>query len=218
MRKYLSIFICSFVPLWLSGCVVYSTGEESVSGGSFYINPYKFPGSVNMVALFELDNKSSHQGISEDVTKELYHNMQQNALFGTNLIAKNNPKWGSYRLDSYSNYTIEEYNKVLSGVNCDAVLIGVITEYQPYPYMHIGLRLKLIDLRDGQLLWAYENSWNSTDRNTKQRMKDFYRRSNGSGRSELQEEILSISSKNFIKFISSETTETLQEPLITYNN
>ena len=75
--------------------------------------------------------------------------------------------------------------------------------------MLIGLRLRMLDLRDGQLLWALEQVWDSADKTTEYRIKDYFRSQKSSGYAPLQERLASVSSLEFIKFISYEVAETL---------
>jgi hypothetical protein len=83
------------------------------------------------------------------------------------------------------------------------------TEFRPYPHMTIGLRLKLIDLRDGQLLWAIEQVWDSADKTTEYRIRDYFRSQKRSGYAPLHEQLAAVSPIEFIKFVSYEVAETL---------
>ena len=94
-------------------------------------------------------------------------------------------------------------------LKCDALLIGTITEFRPYPHMIIGLRLKLLDLRDGELLWALEQVWDSADKTTEYRIRDYFRSQKRSGFAPLHEQLATVSSLEFIKFVSYEVAETL---------
>jgi len=75
--------------------------------------------------------------------------------------------------------------------------------------MIIGLRLRLIDLRDGQLLWALEQIWDSADKTTEYRIRDYFRSQKRSGYAPLKEQLAVVSSLEFIKFVSFEVAETL---------
>jgi hypothetical protein len=113
-------------------------------------------------------------------------------------------------LDLKKAYTLEELSAMRKSLNCDAVLIGTVTGYQPFPHLSIGLRLKLIDLYDGQLLWAIEQIWDTADKTTKNRIKEHYSRNNALGSAALQEKIGIVSSLKFVKFVTYETAETLK--------
>jgi hypothetical protein len=94
-------------------------------------------------------------------------------------------------------------------LNCNAVIVGSVTTYQPYPQMIIGLRLKLVDLTDGQLLWAIEQIWDTTDKTMEKRVKDYYQDQIHSGFGPLREQLVLVSSLNFIKFVAYEVAQTM---------
>ncbi|MEK7995484.1 MAG: hypothetical protein AAB403_16915, partial [Planctomycetota bacterium] len=87
--------------------------------------------------------------------------------------------------------------------------LGTITEFRPYPHMGVGLRLKLLDLRDGQLLWALEQVWDSADKSTEKRIKDYYKSEKRPAFAPLHEQLAMVSPLEFIKFVSFEVAETL---------
>ena len=45
----------------------------------------------------------------------------------------------------------------------DAVLFVDITAYSPYPPLALGLRAKLIDLKTGEIIWAFDNLFSAAD-------------------------------------------------------
>ena len=95
------------------------------------------------------------------------------------------------------------------GLNCNALLAGTVTSYQPYPHLSIGLRLKLIDLADGQLLWAFEQIWDTTDKTTEKRIKEYFQTQIISGITPLHEQLVVVSSLKFVKFVAYEVAKTM---------
>ena len=91
----------------------------------------------------------------------------------------------------------------------DAVLIGTVTSYTPYPHMAMGLQLKLIDLRDGQLAWAFEQVWDTADKNTEQQIKKYFERELRQGFSPLGEQLAMLSPINFVRFVTYDVAEAL---------
>ena len=95
-------------------------------------------------------------------------------------------------------------------LGCNAVLIGTVTKYQPYPHMTMGLRLMIVDLTDGRLLWAIEQVWDCADKTTESRIRRYLRYQKRSGQtSALQEQLVSVSPTGFIKFVCYEVAATL---------
>lgn len=202
----LKILFCSAVLL--SGCITYYSGSAP-SADHYYINPNKSLSTVGRVVIVGLDNNSSYPEISGDVTEKLYQALQKKQIFGLTVVRQDEPLWRSLQVDLDSKYTLDQIIAIHETLKCDALLLGTITEFRPYPHMIIGLRLRMLDLRDGQLLWALEQVWDSADKTTEYRIKEYFRSQKRSGYAPLQERLASVSSLEFIKFVSYEVAETL---------
>ncbi len=192
----------------------------------YYLNPDKDLSTISGAALAKLDNDSDFPQISADVTEALFQALQKKQVFGIFAVRQNDSVWQSLQLDSGSGwepsqtqndmfgrrvtYTLEQLHAIHETLKCDAVLIGTVTAFKPYPHMTIGLRLKLVDLRDGQLLWALEQIWDTTDKTTEDRIKKYYSHHIFSSSAALQEKLGTISPLKFIKFVVYEVAETLQ--------
>lgn len=194
----------------LSGCSIYKAAVPAAD--YYYLNPYKDLSAVGRAAIVELDNNSSYPLISADVTKSLFQALQKKQIFGLTVVRQDALAWRSLQLDlySYSTYSLEQLSAIRKTLKCDAILVGTITEYQPYPHMAISLRLKLVDLRDGQLLWGIEQIWDSSDKTTEYRIKKYFQSQMRSGFAPLQEQLVAVSPLEFIKFVAYEVAETLQ--------
>ncbi len=196
------------LALLLSGCgILYRTPVPAAE--YYYLNPNKSLTTIGRVAIVELDNDSSYPKISADVTEKLYQALQKKQIFGLTVVHQNDPSWRSLQLDLDSKYTLDQLAATRETLKCNAVLLGTITEFRPYPHMTIGLRLRLIDLRDGQLLWALEQIWDSADKTTEYRIRDYFRSQKRSGYAPLKEQLAVVSSLEFIKYVSFEVAETL---------
>ena len=198
-----------FLPaVLLSGCITYYSGFAPAAD-YYYINPNKSLSTVGRVVIVELNNNSNYPEISSDVTEKLYQALQKKQIFGLTVVRQDDSLWRSLQLDLESRYTLEQIVTLRETLKCDAVLLGTITEFRPYPHMIIGLELKLLDLRDGDLLWALQQVWDSADKTTEYRIKDYFHAHKRSGYAPLQEQLASVSSLEFIKFVSYEVAETL---------
>jgi len=192
----------------LSGCITYYS-DSAPAADYFYLNPNKSLSTIGRVAIIELDNNSTYPDISNDVIEKLYQALQKKQIFGLTVVRQSDSSWRSLQLDLSSQYNLDQISAIHETLKCDAILIGTITEFRPYPHMIIGLRLKILDLRDGQLLWALEQVWDCADKTTEYRIKDYFRSQKRSGYEPLQEQLASVSSLEFIKFVSYEVAETL---------
>jgi hypothetical protein len=196
-----------FVPLLFAGCQFYSAPAPLAD--HYFLNPDKDMYAVGRVAVIELNNDSSYPQISVDATEALFHALQKKQVFGLTLIRQDDPAWRSLQLDLDSTYTLEQLAEIKDTLDCDAILTGTITEYQPYPHMTIGLRLKLLDINDGMLLWGLEQIWDSADKTTEYRIRDYFQYQVRSGYEPLREQLVAVSSLRFIKFVAYEVAETI---------
>lgn len=176
----------------------------------YYLNPDKQLRSLGRVAFIELGNNSSYPQISADMTETLFLTLQKKQLFGLTVINQENPAWRSLQLDLDSPYSLEQLSAMRETLKCDAVLTGKITQYEPYPHMAIGLRIKLLDLSNGQLLWALEQVWDSSDKTTENKIRRYFQSQMRSGFSPLGEQLAIVSSLEFIRFVAYEVAETFR--------
>jgi hypothetical protein len=204
--KTASLLLLAVLP---SGCQFYRATVPVPQ--YYYLNPDKDLSTVGRVAIVELDNNSSYPTICADVTEALFQGLQKKQLFSLTIVRQNDPSWRSLQLNANSTYTPEQLRTIQKTLKCDGVLVGTVTQYQPYPHMAIGLRLKLIDLKDGQLLWALEQIWDAADKTTEHRIKNYFRTQTRSGLAPLREQLAAISSLKFIKFVAYEVGQTLQQ-------
>jgi len=206
MNRIKTVFL--LLPILLSGCGFNAAYKPAAN--YYYLNPNKDLSDIGRATLVELANNSAFPQISADVTEALYQALQKKQVFGLTVIRQSDSDWRKLQLDMNSAYTLEQLAAMRKTLNCDAVLIGTVTGFEPFPYLTIGLRLKLIDLADGQLLWALEQIWDTTDKTTQDRIKNYYRHHILPGFETLQEKLGTVSSLRFVKFVAFETAKTLQ--------
>ncbi|OQA02499.1 MAG: hypothetical protein BWY69_01052 [Planctomycetes bacterium ADurb.Bin401] len=132
-------------------------------------------------------------------------------MFGLTAIRQDDPAWRNLQLRSTDAFSLERLSAIHNNLKADAILRGSVTRYEPYPHLILGLRLELIDLKDGQLLWALEQIWDADDKKTQQRVKDFYDKSIIPFSDGLEKNLGVVSSLKFFKFVAYETAETLQQ-------
>jgi len=202
--------ILLLLSIFLPGCRVLCK-DAVPTAGHYYLNPDKDLSSVGKVALLELDNNSSYPQMAPDVTEALFQALQKRQIFSVTIVRRNDAARRSLQLNSSCPYTFQQLSDIRRTFKCNAVLAGTITEFQPYPHMVIGLRLKLVDLKDGQLLWALEQVWDTADKTTEYRTKDYFRRQVRSDSTPLREHLTAVSPIKFIKFVAHDVSETLRD-------
>ncbi len=210
--------ILLLLPVLFSACQLYTVTPPLPD--FYYQNPDKDLSSVGRTALVELNNYSAYPQISTDVTEALFQALQKKQRFGLAVVDRSEPAWRSLQteLDSSAQiqsmqvpptYTLDELIAIRKTLKCDAVLVGTITQFRPHPHMAVGLRLKLVDLRDGQLLWALEQIWDTSDKTTEHRIKSYFQYQIRSGYAPLREQLAVVSPLEFMKFVAYEVAETL---------
>jgi hypothetical protein len=125
------------------------------------------------------------------------------------LLRQTDVAWRNLEIQPGSAYTLEQLLAARKILGVDAALVGTVTSYTPYPHMAMGLQLKLIDLRNGQVVWAVEQIWDTADKATEARIKKYFEQQLRSGFSPLGEQLAVLSSINFIRFVTYDATEAL---------
>jgi hypothetical protein len=179
----------------------------SASSGQYYSRANL--STIKTICLVELHNNTTYPQISSDVTDSLYQTLQKKQLFSLSLLRQTDTTWRNLEIRPGSAYTLEQLLAARKMLGVDAILVGTVTSYTPYPHMAMGLQLKLIDLRDGQVVWAVEQIWDAADKTTEERIKKYFEQQLRSGFSPLGGQLASLSSINFIRFVTYDATEAL---------
>ncbi len=203
----LIVWVVLTVLLLFCGCE--QPDLPKAMANSYYINPHKNLNAIGRVALVELDNNSAYPSISTDVTDALFVAMQKQQIFGLTIIHQDNPDWRGLQENLDSLQALKGLLAMRDTLKCNALLVGTITQYQPYPRMALGLRLKLLDLTDGQLLWGLEQVWDCADGSIQKRITDYFKSEQRSGFAPVQEQLVTISALQFGKFVTFEVAQTL---------
>lgn len=201
-----SKWLILLLPIILSGCGESNKNETSAY---YFLSTTKNLSDIGRVAFIELANDSAYPKIAADTTDSLYAAVQKKQIFGMTLVRQNDPRWQSLQLDKFSSYSYEQLSQIHKTVKADAILRGTITRYEPYPHLIIGLRLELIDLSNGQLLWALEQIWDAADKSTQDRIRDYYKTAILPMNDSLETGLGVVSSLKFINFVSYETAKTM---------
>lgn len=195
------------IVIILSGC---STNQVyRTSTNYYYHNPNRNIKTIGKVAVIELNNNSSYPQVSTDITEILFQALQKKQVFSLTIAHREYPSWRSLELESDATYTPDQMQSIRETLKCYGILTGTITEFRPYPHMVIGLRLKLLDLRDGSLLWALEEVWDIDDKTTGYRIQKYYQSQKRMDSALSQEHLATMSPLEFINFVCYEAAKTI---------
>lgn len=206
-RSHVPIIAPVLAAVLLAGC----GANQARRNVGHYLDPTGGFLTVNRVVLLPLANNTDFPGVEESMTAEVLQAIQTRRLFHVQVAPPTRETGDRWCPVANQPLTLKELAEMRRTFGCDAVLVGGVTAFQPYPHMQAGLCLRLIDLRDGSLLWAVDHAWDTSDRQTQQRIEAYYRRCVESGDSPLQRRIALVSSRAFQRFVARETAETLPE-------
>lgn len=196
--------------IWLAGFLTGCASDKTITLNYCYLNPDKNLCALGRVALIELNNDTTYPQASSDITDALFQAIQKRQVFGLTAVRRNETLYQTLQISPNSAMTLEILSNAQKTLDCSAILVGTVTEYQPYPNLIICLRLKIIDLRDGQLVWALEQIWDGSDKTTRALIKEYYKsqaRINSAG---LAEKLVNVSPLEFMKFVGYEVAKTLR--------
>jgi hypothetical protein len=207
MDRRISLIMTLAIVVILPSCTPNQAFEPAAN--YYYHNPNKDLTTIGRVAVVELNNDSGYPEMSSEITEALFQALQKQQVFSLTIIRQHDSSWRNLQLEAESTYTLDQMQSIRKVLKCNGVLFGTITEFRPYPHMVIGLRLKLLDLRDGSLLWALEQIWDIDDKKTEHRIRKYYQSQKRMDSVSLKDHLVSVSPLEFIKFVCYEAAKTL---------
>ncbi len=129
---------------------------------------------LKRVVLIELDPRASSPEVARDLSESVYMALQGSQSFSVDMVTRSSPLHASLPVCRGPRFTLEELGAMRSALRCDAVMVGSVTGFQPYPDAWIAAQLWLIDLRTGKVLWGVDHAWRTTDGATMERMKQYF--------------------------------------------
>ncbi len=206
--KSLRIGLVSLLGI-LGGChSFYPLSSSPESPNTFYMNENIDITSIGRVTLLEMEDVHNDLSIATYMTDSLFLAIQKKQLVGIDIIRRDEPEWKIVHVRQNQAYTLDQLSVIHKTVHNNAILTGQITRFEPYPHLAIGLKLKMIDLRTSEMIWAFEQIWDSNDQTTKQKIRRYFERQQGVDADSIDEQLVARSSRQFIDFISHEVAET----------
>ena len=165
---------------------------------------------LDSVALVELNHEGPPEGLSRDMTAALAKSIGSRKLFYTKVVRREDPALETTALDAGPK-SVQELAEIRRAVGCNAVLLGSITHFEQYPRMQIGLFLQLFDLREGRIVWALEHTWDTTDRTTEERIREYFNEKMTDEYDPLEWRLAMLSPRVFEKYVAHEVAQTLSQ-------
>jgi hypothetical protein len=169
-------------------------------------------GQIHRVAFVGLTGQDAWPGVAEDTTVALAQAIAARRLFRLEVVPADDPRCRALALDGASAFTMQGLRDMQVAFQCDAVLVGQIRDFRPHPRTQLGLYLRLIDVKNGRLVWGIDHAWDSTDKHTEESIKRFFADNMRSGYEPMNWQLAIISPKFFEKFVAFEVADTLPAP------
>jgi hypothetical protein len=176
---------------------------------NYYLESPRSLKRIRRVVFVELDHDGRYPHMARDMSRDLLKAIQARKLFHLRLMSSGEPLCRDLGLDEPRRFTMEDLGAIRDALHCDAVLVGRMLRFSPYPHTQMGLYLSLLDLRRGRMVWGVDHTWDGTDKATEQRIYAFFARQNRSGYGPLDGELGLVSPRHFRKFVAAEAAGTL---------
>jgi TolB-like protein len=150
--------------------------------------------------------------VTDVMTKALHEALLDKKLFAIEVVDRTSELYRDLKLDQPRRYTIADIQAIRKTLDCDAVLIGKVRDFQQMPRMQLGLYLSLVDVNEGRVVWGVDHHWDTTDRAVQRRVKAFFESKMRTGYGPSHYELGLWSPRTFAKFIAFETAATLTPP------
>lgn len=192
----------------VTGCTKPQTPAEAIG---YYLRPDGTQ-NINRVVFVEFARDNENPRIADEATNAMLQAIQNKKLFHIEVIKRTNPACQDLNLNKSQAYTLEELAAMSKTLKCDAILLGRVDRFQPYPRMMIGLYMQLLDLKQGNLVWAVDHVWDTTDKQTEERIKKYFGEVIKDRYEPIDWELAIMSPRAFLKYVAYEAAATLVPP------
>lgn len=165
---------------------------------------------IGRVAMVELSYDGHHPGLQRGVTDALVTAIRDKSLFHLEVVRSDDPRLEQLPAGLHRRSSYQDLAAVRKTLGCDALLIGSIQRFEPYPRMQVGLLLRLLDLKNGRLVWGLEHTWDTSDQATELRIREFFRSRMRRDYDPLDWRLALVSPRAFHKYVACEVAGTLE--------
>jgi len=171
-------------------------------------------GAMNLrrVVFIGLEGPPADSKVGAETTEALFHAIQARGLFHVDVVPPDHEALAGLDVNRPGGLRLRDLSALRKALDCNALLVGSITLFRPYPRMHMGLYLRLLDLRRGRLLWGVDHVWEASERSTADRIRHFYRRVMNEGSDTVESDLAGFSPRAFVKFIAWEVAQSMTTP------
>lgn len=164
--------------------------------------------SVSRVVFVELSEDIGYPRQAQSMTDEICKALNSKD-FHVDKIRLSDPRCRDLPLKQIDAFSIQQLQQMREDLRCEAVLFGRVTQFQPYPKLQTAVYLKLLNLRDGKLIWAMDAVWDTTEKETERRVKYFFENKMRSGYGPDRARLALMSPRMFQKYVAWEVARTI---------
>ena len=207
--KKVAEILVALAAVMAAGC---SKPEVRPPPVAYYIDAQALQGGDRRVLFVPLANETNCPTASTGMAAALFESIQGRRQFQlTSEVPAMGPD-GSPLFDSGHMMSMKDLAEIRRQTHCDAILLGAVTSFSPYPSLKIGLYLRLVDLRDSRVLWSIDHVWDSTDKATQGRIECYFHEKRGDKYDPIRWRLATVSPAALQQFVAYEVAETLPCP------
>ena len=196
-----------------AGCV--NKRESSWPAGpavACYLDHDMLPGRVQSAAIVPLTNDTTYPAVADGMTSALHAALLGRQIFNVAVVPPGDASAEAAGADPRRALTLKDLARMRQALGSDAALIGAVSHFQPYPRMQIAVNVRMVDLRDGRIIWAVNHVWDTTDKATQQRIEKYFHRLRGEDYAPIDWKLAAVSPATFEQFVAWEMATTLPGP------
>ena len=199
------LIISLFIAANLAGCI---KDQNAVATLRFYRSDVSIS-KVTKVVMVELNENLGYPDIAKKMTRTIAAKLSERGKFHIHILDYSHPDLRDLNLKKRTSYSIRELATIRKALKCDAILFGRIHSYTPYPRHLVGVQLRLVDLAEGQVVWAIDDVWDSTNKSISKRIDNYYFDEKANSFAPVKSEYACMSSNAFHDFIAHEISRTM---------
>jgi hypothetical protein len=164
---------------------------------------------VSRVVFIQLADENTYPDVATEMTDSLFRAMQARCAFHMDIVKRADPDCQGLLLAGREKYTLVQIAQLKNTFDCDAILYGSITSFEPYPQMQMGLYLCMVDVRTGKTVWGVDQMWDTREKTPQERIKRYFKEQMGDEYDPVKWRLGLRSPEAFEKFVAYETAQTL---------
>jgi len=197
--------------LALAAMIVLAAGckRETRTQIGFYMAPGGIPAEITRVAFVPMTNLSEFPTATDGMGAALAQAVQATKLFHFEVASPADSLCTCLPRDPKGQFSLKQLSELRRSLACDAILVGAVTQFEPYPHMQGGLYLRLVDVRTGRLIWSVDHVWDTADEKVRKRIQAFFEHELGKTDDPLKWRLATVSTQAFDRYVAFEVAETL---------